>query len=580
MQRYSTAPGVRCKVGYSSWRISALEFKERKVHFKRDASVQLKLEKGVVKSVFDILGEKGIDPGKHLVAVQELPGRLYDVTFKSVDLLREFVSPLSCERGLTVSPYTSSAILVTVLHVPHELNDNAVRYVLGKYGRVVSGRFLTFAEYPEVFNGIRQYKIVLKENIPSSVNFGGRPCWVRYRGQPRTCLKCGDKGHEAKDCELVKCFQCNRIGHSKKDCKEEVKCTICEKTGHIYRDCPIAFANVISPTPLTWTVGPKPVVLQNGECSTEIRSQTDQTNSSENDPTVISDSEDDMEDGQKMPDESSIMDVVSPEDQENSPKEVGTVSEASNEAQGKGNPQVTGDCDSVAGIAGGRNAPAENADMDVVTGDCDSVADIAGGPNAPAESADMDIVTPEELENIDENVGKAMEDENRSQCDLFECESTECSQIKASSWADQVTEASSPRDTDTTWHKTPLKRRSESQPTEVKRKERSRSRSMIRYPPENPLDSIKMSQVFLEEEPWHSCYAKGCRENFSSFDMLRKHADQAHPHIESSSYPCALKSCSHVFTSPREWIQHIAQRHPKFVKTHDVEFFDSFFLKK
>ena len=503
---------------------------------KRDASVQLRLENGFVKPVFDILKEKGIDPGKHLVAVQELPGRIFDITFKSADLVREFVSPLSCQRGLTVSPYTSSATLVTVLHVPHELNDCAVRYVLGRYGKVISGRFLTFSEYPEVYNGIRQYKIVLKENIPSSVNLGGRSCWVRYRGQPRTCLKCGEKGHEAKECKLVKCFQCNHIGHSKKDCKEEVKCTICEKTGHMYKDCPISFANVISPTPMTWTVGPEPAALKTTVCETS--QSADQTIASGNDPSVGCDSEDDLEDGQEIPDDCS-MDVVTPDDHGTYLKEVETTA---SEGHGKGDPTVTGDCVPVVGITGDQNAP--------------------------TECVDMDVASLEELGNND----KTVDFESSSQCDLFDCDSTELSQPKASSWADHVP------DTDTTWQKAPLKRRSESQPTEVKRKERSKS--SFRYPAENPLDTIKMSQIFLEEEPWHSCPAKGCRENFSSFDMLKKHTDQVHPSLESASYPCVMKSCSHVFPFPRKWILHIAQKHPKFVTKQDVEFFDSFFLKK
>ena len=196
-------------------------------------------------------------------------------------------------------------VLVTVLHVPHEFNDSAVRYVLERYGRVISGRFLTCTDYPEVYNGIRQYKIVLKENIPSSVNFGGRPCWVRYKGQPRTCLKCGGKGHEVKDCEQVRFFQCNCIGHLKKDCKEEAKCSICEKTGHIYRNCPISFANVISPTPLTWITGPDVVDSETAECVPEKTSQVGEPDPTGNEPTVIYDSENDMEDGQKLSDENS-----------------------------------------------------------------------------------------------------------------------------------------------------------------------------------------------------------------------------------------------------------------------------------
>ncbi|PIK45029.1 hypothetical protein BSL78_18121 [Apostichopus japonicus] len=57
------------------------------------------------------------------------------------------------------------------------------------------------------------------------------------------------------------------------------------------------------------------------------------------------------------------------------------------------------------------------------------------------------------------------------------------------------------------------KRKSASQPESVKRLERSRS--SLRFPAEDPCDSVKMTQIFLEDEPWHSCYAKGCQEKFS-----------------------------------------------------------------
>ena len=55
----------------------------------RDASVQLEFEIGENRNVFDILKENGVDPAKDLVAVQELPNRLYDVTFKSDSLRRK-----------------------------------------------------------------------------------------------------------------------------------------------------------------------------------------------------------------------------------------------------------------------------------------------------------------------------------------------------------------------------------------------------------------------------------------------------------------------------------------------------------
>ena len=100
----------------------------------REKSLQFSLDsEGGKKNVFDLLKEKGIDPGLHLIAVQDLPGKFWDITFKTVELKKRFWPTLLAGTGYTASAYTSSASLVTVLHVPYEQEDNVVRHVLGRY---------------------------------------------------------------------------------------------------------------------------------------------------------------------------------------------------------------------------------------------------------------------------------------------------------------------------------------------------------------------------------------------------------------------------------------------------------------
>ncbi|XP_071851511.1 uncharacterized protein [Apostichopus japonicus] len=207
---------------------------------RRDCSILLKVDGG---NVFEVLKRYLVSPAEHLTAVQSLPGGKFDVTFKSVEMKRKFWPVFREASDVTATAYTDAVKIVTVLHVPHELNDNAVRYVLGRYGKVFSGRYLTHKEYPELYNGVRQYRMEMATDIPSSLSLGGRNCWVRYGGQPRTCLKCGAAGHDARNCDVIRCFRCLQVGHVSRACSEKQICTTCGNAGHAYTACPVSFAN-------------------------------------------------------------------------------------------------------------------------------------------------------------------------------------------------------------------------------------------------------------------------------------------------------------------------------------------------
>lgn len=554
----------------------------------REASVQLRLDVSEgSSSVFDILKDKGVNPEHDLLAVQELPSRLWDVTFKSMELRRKFWPALSVGKGYAVTTYAHSTTLVTVLHVPYELNDNVVRHVLSRYGRVVCGRFLTCSDYPNVFNGIRQYKVDLRSDIPSSLLLGGRNCWVRYRGQPRTCLKCGDSGHEAKECDQRKCYNCQGAGHTSKECEIPAKCSVCEKSGHNYRDCPVSFANKIKPVPLSWIVGG--AAVQDGETKekedeTGMKTESPPLNSVSGGmakpPSINVEGEqgastsmtvhDSMDKAQ--PTSKTSRDVDPPVSPQDLSDEVTTVRDSQdvNEMSGEDSQMESADSFSISEI----QSQSDLFDSQPQTPNPFSAS--ASGKESIVDADDRELSSKVKCSSLpaknDGTGSLAMfEVQNESQDNLFS--SPGVSKRHPSTFPAPVSpsqDGSSTKDRESR-----ARRKSSSLPTK-----KDRSRSSIRYPPEEPMDRIKMTQIFIEEEPWHSCYSKGCDRSFSSFQALKEHVAELHPKMKYSPYPCVLKkTCNRTFTAPREWIFHIASDHPEFVQKQDLEFFDRFFLK-
>ena len=94
-------------------------------------------------------------------------------------------------------------------------------------------------------NGHRQFRVDLKKDIPSFVFIAGHKAHVRYPGQPRTCFRCGETGHEAKGCPNTRCGRCLRLGHVNTDCTSEVVCSLCGKEGHVFRVCPSSFVAMV-----------------------------------------------------------------------------------------------------------------------------------------------------------------------------------------------------------------------------------------------------------------------------------------------------------------------------------------------
>ncbi|KAJ8050225.1 Zinc finger CCHC domain-containing protein 3 [Holothuria leucospilota] len=153
----------------------------------------------------------------------------YDLKFKSDAARVKGVSCLKGVEGLTVTPYDGS-VAVTVLYLAFEVDQRLVARVLSQYGTVSEMRWCkyTVGELKGIFNGKRQFRMELVRDIPSFLFMGGSKALIRYFCQPRTCFRCGEEGHEAKQCP------------------NEVRCNLCGEEGHVFDACPTSYSAHVS----------------------------------------------------------------------------------------------------------------------------------------------------------------------------------------------------------------------------------------------------------------------------------------------------------------------------------------------
>ena len=208
------------------------------------------------RSFFQKLANVGVTAAEHLAAVQPLPGNRYESIFKSVALCKQFHPQIRDLDGCTVTKFNDITV-VTIHYISMSIPDSIVSNILSRYGKVHASRFTTYGDNPTVFDGTLQYKMSILVPIPTVIRIGDRNAWISYPGQVRTCARCNEQGHYAKDCTNVKCFKCLQLGHVANDCPNNVLCTICRGEGHSFRFCAMSFSMTVSPDK-AWSMTPDP----------------------------------------------------------------------------------------------------------------------------------------------------------------------------------------------------------------------------------------------------------------------------------------------------------------------------------
>ena len=126
--------------------------------------------------------------------------------------------------------------LVKIYNAPSEMPDSVLIGRLSTYCTVLS--FWHDLAADTIFNGIRAACMKINKPIPSVVQIAGKFIRIWYPGQPKTCQRCGDLGHLAKDCTSVPCFNCEQSGHRIEECEEPVMCSDSRSVDHEECLCP------------------------------------------------------------------------------------------------------------------------------------------------------------------------------------------------------------------------------------------------------------------------------------------------------------------------------------------------------
>lgn len=184
-----------------------------------------------MRTLFQDLSRIGILPSS-VRCLQQVAKGAYVITFSNPEDRQKF----SAQSTLIARPQRE-IITVHIHDAPFELPDGALKLRLQPYGEVLKITRGRFPECTHIETGIRYVRMHLDHPIPSFIRFGRRLVRTYYVNQERTCRRCNQPGHQAKECRFKFCFNCEEVGHEAPDCTKNILCSICKDSSHLAKKC-------------------------------------------------------------------------------------------------------------------------------------------------------------------------------------------------------------------------------------------------------------------------------------------------------------------------------------------------------
>lgn len=207
-----------------------------------------------------------IQPEEIYCLQQSTASKHYDVTFSTGEYTEEVRRKCITEedeelRRYMVTPLYRNDYRILTIHMYNPwVTEETIRYFLGRYVTVLPG-VRKIKDGLGIWTGKRQFHIKLGADmnsedgychLPAVFSIGADRGFLVYAGQPQACKKCGSAGHDAEQCDQVRCRSCSKIGHITRDCKEPKRCHLCDLEAHVARDCtkPRPYATIVKAGPV------------------------------------------------------------------------------------------------------------------------------------------------------------------------------------------------------------------------------------------------------------------------------------------------------------------------------------------